>query len=161
MFWKPTRNLKKKSQLIKIAADFKSLHCKVREIKLLRNSLNCAATAAKVAAQNKSINQNVPARAGMILFESLFNVPECIKRSFPGQQRMFVIQENNLFALASQLRCCFLFRSRHISIRISAAQLCDVCLSVRRDKRQQKEARLTKQTLVCMIHHKLWDAQLF
>lgn len=56
------------------------------------------------AAQNKSINQKC--RGKRILYESLFNVSKCIKRSF--HRACYTIQENNLFALGSHsLRCLF------------------------------------------------------
>lgn len=51
----------------------------------------------------------------------------------------YMIQENNLFALESRLfRCCFFIIKPSYLYPNLTTQLCDVCLSVRRDKATKK-----------------------
>lgn len=114
----------------------------------------------------KQINQSkVPGRREkrMILNESLFNVSKCIKRRFPARL-LHTIQENNLFGLASQRFSVLLIIKPSYLYPNLTTQLCDVCLSVRRDKgKQHEKPTKTKQKLEMtrspltthMIHHEL------
>lgn len=136
--------------------------CESRESeKIVENSLKCAA-----AAQNKSINQKCRAKGKkrMILNESLFNVSKCIKRRFPARL-LHTIQENNLFGLASHRFSVLLIIKPSYLYPNLTTQLCDVCLSVRRDKGKQHEKptktkqklEMTRSTLTTrMIYHELW-----
>ncbi|CRK89522.1 CLUMA_CG003302, isoform A [Clunio marinus] len=93
------------------------------------------------------VNQSIKAAEveNDIKNESLFNVskPNVSKENSP----LRVIQQNDLFALASQLLLFFglLFRVVFISLKPSylypnlTTQLCDVCLSVGRDKAKKSK----------------------
>lgn len=67
----------------------------------------------------------------------------------------YMIQENNLFALESRLfQCClFIIKPSYLYPNLTT-QLCDVCLSVRRDK-ATKKVEMTRQHSR-IVHHKLW-----
>lgn len=87
--WEPRRNQQQKLFIVNRRGEKKKKARVVFRMSWYRSS-------------TKQINQsNLLPRHGtqMILYESLFNVSKCIKRSFPG----FRLQANNLFALGD---CC-------------------------------------------------------
>lgn len=110
----------------------KAFHCKWRESELFRICLDT------YHSSTKQINQSNARRHGerMILYESLFNVSKCIKRSFPA--RSLVTWYKQIICLpwdCDVVRQCFFpsLKPSYLYPNLTA-QLDDRCLSVGRDK---------------------------